>query len=170
MDRERRMTPLYRQPPSYAQEHGELEQYRSSLQANIACKNAIEKAIRENFDGMHLQTEGAKAVMAWYGPERTAFVLANTVQLKSWDGRFSRANQEWAAAMTMPDTEERRCAYCVESHPAVLDGFVAQVRRELAAREQPGLPRDKPSIRAQLAARPPQTTRPAPGAMEKGER
>lgn len=32
--------PLYPHTAAYAREHGELEQYRASLQANIACKNA----------------------------------------------------------------------------------------------------------------------------------
>ena len=33
-----RETPVYPFPASYAQEHGELEQYRASSRANIACK------------------------------------------------------------------------------------------------------------------------------------
>ena len=44
---------VYKHTAAYAREHGELEQYRTSLQANIACKNAIEAAIRQHFDGMH---------------------------------------------------------------------------------------------------------------------
>ena len=40
------MTPLYKHNAEYAREHGELEIYRSSMKANIACKEAIEAAIR----------------------------------------------------------------------------------------------------------------------------
>lgn len=45
---------VYAHSAAYAREHGELEQYRISRNENIACKNAIEAAIRDNFDGMHL--------------------------------------------------------------------------------------------------------------------
>lgn len=33
-----RETPLYSQSGTYAREHGELEQYRASNEANMACK------------------------------------------------------------------------------------------------------------------------------------
>ena len=39
-------TPIYPYPAAYAQENGELEQYRASMKALDACKRAIEKAIR----------------------------------------------------------------------------------------------------------------------------
>lgn len=166
-----RDAPLYRQPASYAREHGELEQYRASLKANIACKQAIETAIRENFDGMHMNEEAVRRTLAAYGPERTSFVLASTIQMKDWDERFSPANKEWAIRITVSDPEERRCAYSVESHPAVLDGFIRQVRESLEpAREQPARVDGKPSIRAQLAANLAQTARPAPEARDKGAR
>jgi len=37
-----RELPVYRYPGSYAHEHGELEQYRASRKANIACAAAID--------------------------------------------------------------------------------------------------------------------------------
>ena len=52
----------------------------------------------------------------------------------------------------MFETEDRRLAYLINSHPTLLDGFVNMVRKELdAMREQP---EQKPSIKAQLAAKP----------------
>ena len=60
-------TPLYPHTAAYALEHGELEQYCASLQANIACKNAIEAAIRQYFDGMHLNEAAVTEVMSAYG-------------------------------------------------------------------------------------------------------
>ena len=90
-------TGLYKHTAAYALEHGELEQYRASLQANIACKNAIEAAIRQHFDGMHLNEAAVTEVMAAYGKERVCSVVANTLQQKSWDGRFSPSNKAWAA-------------------------------------------------------------------------
>ncbi len=166
-----RELPVYRQTPSYARGHGELEQYRASLKANIACKDAIEAAIRENYNGSHLDRQASARVLSAFGPERTSFVLANTVQLKNLDGRFSPTNKEWAGRFTILDSEERRCGYSVESHPDKLDGFIRQVREALEpAREQPTRTGGKPSIRAQLAASAAQASRPTPEARDKGAR
>lgn len=133
-------TPLYPHTAAYALEHGELEQYRASLQANIACKNVIEAAIRQYFDGMHLNEVAVTEVMSAYGKERICYVIANTLQQKSWDGRFSPSNKEWAAqfeiaAAVRPDYDSRG-AFVVDSHPAVLDGFTGLLRREY---EKPSL-------------------------------
>lgn len=164
-------TPLYRHPASYARAHREREQYRASLRANIACKDTIEAAIRDSFDGMRLSEDAVRRTLAAHGPERTAFVLANTVQMKDWDGRFSRANKEWASQITVSDSEEQRSRYTVESHPAVLDGFITEIRKELAAaREQSARTEGRPSIRARLAANADQVSRPAPEVKDKGAR
>ena len=42
-------TPIYFHSATYAHEHGELDQYRASHKANIACKEAIEQAIADNY-------------------------------------------------------------------------------------------------------------------------
>ena len=132
--------PLYPHTAAYALEHGELEQYRASLQANIACKNAIEAAIRQHFDGMRLNEAAVTEVMAAYGKERVCFVVANTLQQKSWDERFSSASKAWAAqfeiAATVRPDYDSRGAFVVDSHPAALDGFTGLLRREC---EKPSL-------------------------------
>ena len=93
--------PVYRQTGMYAREHGELDQFRQSNVANIACRAAIEKAISENFDGMRLRADAVAQVLSEFGADRVQFVLANTVRQKSWDGRFSRENKAWAAAFSI---------------------------------------------------------------------
>lgn len=77
--------PIYPHSAAYAQEHGEKAQYRASYQANIACKNEIERAIAQYFDGMHLDERAVQSVLDAYGAERTLYVLANTIQRKDWD-------------------------------------------------------------------------------------
>ena len=86
--------PVYRQNAAYAREHGELEQYRVSHQANIACKEAIEQSIDQNYDGRRLAKGTADKVMQKFGPERVMYVLANTIQQKGWDGRFHPYNND----------------------------------------------------------------------------
>ena len=143
--------PVYRQTGMYARENGELEQFRQSNIANIACRAAIEKAIAENFDGMRLRNDAAAQVLDAFGSERVLFVLANTVQHKDWDGRFSRENKAWAAAFSIePDVimgMDRRLQFIVNSHPAVLDGFI-RMAREAAQNQQ------SRSVRDQLVHKP----------------
>lgn len=128
-------TPIYKYTGAYAREHGELEQYRASMNADKACKSAIEAVIREKFDGMHLEHDTAKVVIAEFGYDRVNHVLANTVQQEEWDGRFSHDNKDWAKTFVIPDDKDgfgsdRRRDCVVESHPAVLDGFINQARHE----------------------------------------
>ena len=146
-----RAIPIYQQSGEYAREHGDMDAFLASWKANTACRDAIDAAIREGFDGMYLNAD-VKGVLAEFGPERVSYVLAATVQGKTWEPRFSRSNHAWAASVPVFDTENHRLAYLISSHPAVLDGFVNMVRKELdAMREQP---EQKPSIKAQLAAKP----------------
>ena len=91
--------PIYFESEVYARDHNQVDAYRFSMQENIACKEGIERVIRENFDGMHLNQNVIQPVIARFGAERVAYVLANTLQLESWDGRYSRTNQEWASAV-----------------------------------------------------------------------
>ena len=135
-------TPVYYQSIAYARQHGELEQCRLSHLANIDCKRDIDKTISAHFDGIRLERKAAPEVIERFGAERVALVLAATVQTKSWDGRFSQANKDWAFSFDFPDPVndlgfDRRQDYAVETHPAILDGFINQVRMEIRALEHP---------------------------------
>ena len=127
---ELRTTTTYSHTAAYASEHGELEQYRASNRANLQCKEAIEAAVREHFDGMYLNQDAAKGVIQTYGLDRVMLVLANTVQLQDWDGRYSHRNKEWAKTIPNYNSDTVRRGYALNSHPAVLDGFIDLVREE----------------------------------------
>lgn len=115
-----------------AKRNGELEQYRESFRENVRCAAAIKEAINQNFDGMHLNHDVAKPVIAEFGYDRVNFVLANTLQQLDHDGRFSRDNKEWAKGFFIPENKAnpRNYEFIVTSHPAVLDGFINQARKE----------------------------------------
>ena len=140
---------------AYAREHDELELYRASHKANIACKGAIEESIRQNYDGCHLDSAAAKQVLDEYGADRTMFVLAVTVREKDWDERISRDNKAWAK--TVPVTpnkdawgEDRNTSYVVSSHPGLVNLFISDTRKEVAARSQEK--QKKPSVLKKLQA------------------
>ena len=126
-------TYLYPYSAAEARERNELSLWRESHKANIACRNAIEDAIRQNFDGMNLQTDCLKAVLDEYGYKRTAWVLANTLHELKWDGRFSYANKHWAEKIYIPTDLNHNSDFVVRSHPAVLNGFVSFYRKAVQA-------------------------------------
>ena len=108
------ITPFYYHSRKFAEEHGQLDAYRTSLRANQSCKEAI------------LDEAAVTEVVQEFGSERVFYILANTVQLKSWDGRFSGKNRQVLSPVPMIDAEETRLTYAVTSHSAVLDGFISQ--------------------------------------------
>jgi len=128
--------PIYKYPAAYAREHDELEQYRASYKANVACKNAIETAIRDNYRDNCLGKEAVKQVADQFGYERMFFVLANTVQRKDFDGRISHNNKDWAKTIHVFEDknyfgEDRRSSFEVDAvNPGLTDIFINQVRRE----------------------------------------
>jgi len=147
-----RAIPLYKESIMYAKEHGEIDVFRASHEANISCRDAIEAAIQTGHDGLRLSHDAAKDVLAEFGPERVTHVLAATLLDRQEDGRFSRDTMAWATSVPMFDTGNLRRDYAINSHPTVLNGFVGLARKEMdAMREQA---EKKPSIKAQLAAKP----------------
>ena len=139
---------------TYAREHDELPPYRASNQANIACKEAIEKAIGDNYRDNRLNSQAVmEEVSADFNMDRISYVLANTVQFKDWDGRISHANKEWAKTIPIvPNADawggDRNCYFVVDqAHTGLVDLFVTHFRKELekAPKEK------KPSVLDKLA-------------------
>lgn len=128
--------PVYPYPTSYAHEHGELEQYRASHKANIACRDAIDTAIADHYRDNRLGNGAVKQVVEQFGYDRTLYVLANTVRQKEWDGRISRDNKEWAKTIPVYEDKDswggdRRCEFVVDkAHTGLMDLFTTQARRE----------------------------------------
>ena len=68
-----RNTPVYKYPASYARENNELEIYRASNKANIACKEAIQAAISGHYSDNSLHPGGVKEVVEQFGFDRFTF-------------------------------------------------------------------------------------------------
>ena len=74
-------------------------------------------------------------VIEQFGYTRTLYVLANTVQQKEWDGRFSPANKTWAKTVDIPPNPdgfggERNLDFVVDGHPGLVDLFLSQARQD----------------------------------------
>ncbi len=119
-----------------AEEAMRREQEKLEHGIRVECKNAIEQAIAEKFDGYTLPRDTAEGVIRQYGKERVEIVLANTITHLSHDGRFSPNNKEWAKSL-VPSADWQTRDYIVTSHPAVLDGFTNQARRYIERDREP---------------------------------
>lgn len=116
-----------------ARKNGELEAYRESWRLNQACAVSIKDAINDSYKGNYSYdlASALGAVTTEYGTERVQVVLANTVEYKDYDGRFSHDNKQWAKSIQLPDMPRERLAdFVCEAHPAILDGFINHARKE----------------------------------------
>lgn len=86
---------MYPYTAKEARDRGELEVWRANFRTNCACAGAIELAIHRDFDGMHLKDGCAKSVIDQYGYRRVGYVLANTLQLHAYDGRYGDGFIQW---------------------------------------------------------------------------
>lgn len=136
--------PVYPHSATYAHEHGELVEYRASHQANIACRDAIDAAVREHYRNNRLDFAAVEQVAERFGLERTLHVLAVTVRHKDWDGRISSDHKTWAKAMPIPDDKDafgndHTLAYVVDqTHPGLVNLFVTKARR-MEKEQQPSI-------------------------------
>ena len=135
-------TPVYFHSGAYAQEHGELDQYRASRKANMACKEAIEQAIADHYRDNRLDSACVRQVLQQFDYERIFYVLANTIRQKEHDGRISRDNKAWA--QTIPVCEDKdgfgydRNVYSVvdRSHTGLMDLFLTQTREDFKMKQE----------------------------------
>ena len=127
--------PVYKGTLAQAMEERDVDAYLDSRKLNIDCKKAIEEAIALKFDGLHLEEDAATQVLEQFGEERMTFVMANTLRELSYDGRFSRQNKDWAEHIEIPENinqgKNLNQDYVIESHLAVLDGFIDMASAEI---------------------------------------
>lgn len=147
--------PLYRETAAYAREHDELDAYRTSFQANVACKQAIEKAINANYHDNRLDTNCVQGIIDRFGQERVEHVLAATVTVKSWDQRFSASNRVWAVTHCIPEDDngmgDRRRRLAVDQcHPGLTDLFITAFRKKVREAERAQEPPKRESVLAML--------------------
>ena len=77
-------TYLYPYSAKEARERNELSLWRESHRANIACREAIEDAIRRNFDGMNLDPECLTPGTTFRGMNGTLPISPFEVILPYW--------------------------------------------------------------------------------------
>lgn len=134
-------TPLYLHDYTYAQKQKESCYFFASHNANVACKEWIEKSIDQYYKDDRLDSKVVQAVLQRFNADRVLYVLANTVQQKKWDGRFSVDNKKWADTVTIPEKVTNkfdfRSEYIVDRcHTGFTDLFLTLLRKQIADSQQ----------------------------------
>lgn len=119
--------PLYMWSLDYAVRSNERDLWRESYRENCDCARAIEQAINKNYRDNCLN-DCIQPIIERYGFDRVNWVLANTIQEKQDDGRFSQENKAWAKGFYIPQ-DDVRWHFCVEAHPGLTNIFTNQARR-----------------------------------------
>lgn len=146
------MIDLYRQSRSEAEKCNELDFWKESYDENIRCRDAIDTAIHENFDGLYLSDKGCKKVLAEFGYDRTMWVLSSSILSKTYgtgDRGYSQEKKNWAKSI-IPNyfPREQFVEFVPKFRADVVEMFIDQVclkyeslglvgKKECAASEEP---------------------------------
>ena len=109
--------------------HSDFERLKSNPYQEHEAITAARDLMYEDKNAYH-------CIMLLDEYDRTMWVLAATVKNKSFDGRFSNVNKGWARTIIPSHLDKYEFdEYAVQSHPAVLNGFIDSVRAEYEALE-----------------------------------
>ena len=107
----------------------ETSYYHGSRKRNTECARAIDGAIhvsccKPNYYNLEL---AAMSVIHAYGFARVMAVLAYQLQRSDWDGRYSRANKDWAKGCSLP--KPAFSGAVLNAHPTLIEDFTSYVRK-----------------------------------------
>ena len=132
--------PVYKDYLDVATEKGEKPLFVASQKLNHECSQAIDRALSENSKSgpmagtKYVNTEKAiNGVIAEYGAERVAWVLAGNIQAAESDGRISQKNKDWAKDYDIP----KNSVYHLNAHRTIVDSLVNTFRKFEQERAMP---------------------------------
>jgi hypothetical protein len=129
-------------------ENLELKNEPASIMSNEACAASIDEAIRASYLGEYRYDLNAavKSVVDEYGTQRVSAVLAAYLADTDFDGRFSGANKAWAKSHGEFPREDAQPRFVINTHRAVLDGFITKFRKSFEHQNK------KPSLHDKMEA------------------
>lgn len=121
--------PLYTQSRETAQKQGGISLWQQSHAENIRCAQAIRNAIDKHYDGYRLDPAAAQPVIEEFGYDRIFWVIANTIQIKDGDGRFSYDNRGWADRIHIPH-DRQNIDFLIDGRSGLLDLFLNEAKEQ----------------------------------------
>ena len=122
------MKPLYRHAFSEAKCNDDIFSWRESRKENIRCRDYLDSEIREKFDDAHLPPECVGNTVKEFGCDRTMWVIANTINERTHDGRICCENRDWASSLRIPNNRSNY-DFALDSHSCLVEGLANQVRQ-----------------------------------------
>ena len=147
-----RAVPVYLYSLEQAAERGEKDVCIQSRILNAKLMQQLEPLFSTYYDGRSVHQNIVRALFAEFGPERTSAVLANIIQNRPWEGRFSAENRKWAQTIPLPEGENWNRLTACNVHPGLLDVLTTEVRREIRAQEREHNPDQASSLADRLEA------------------
>lgn len=133
-DIEKKVVPFCRDDLLASKEKDQLAEWRASFRENGNCAKALDKAMSDNFADNRMDTKKVlDTVVAEFGFERTAHVLAAQVFNHNWDGRYHSDVKDWAKEQMKDfsaDFIEESRDYYLNSHPILIDGVAKTAMTE----------------------------------------
>lgn len=133
-DIEKKVDPFCRDDLLASKEKDQLAEWRASFRENGSCAKALDKAMSDNFTDNRMDTKKVlDTVVAEFGFERTAHVLAAQVFNHDWDGRYHSDVKDWAKEQMKDfsaDFIEESRDYYLNSHPILIDGIAKTAMTE----------------------------------------
>ena len=147
--------PVYYKDLKQARADGELEQWRSSHKATQACAEQFQREYERAY-GERQVPQFLQQMVDRYGTERCKIVIASTIQLSPYDGRYSQDMKEAAAKVVIPgkNTEplhDRRLDYHINCHPVTVNVAMRDLLVIERQQEEPAQrPKRKESVLGKL--------------------
>jgi hypothetical protein len=129
--------PVYMQSFSEAKESGEVDCWRASHLETQACARKFNEDFGMAYHERRMP-EFLEQMVEQFGMERCKIVLASTIQLADYDGRYYPKTKEEAAKVVIPgenredSQHDSRMRYRVDCHPVMVNSAF----RELVRMEQ----------------------------------
>lgn len=122
------MKHLYRNSLREAKSTDRVQLWKDRLCENIRCRDFLDKVVAERFDGYNLPSECVQQTVKEFGFDRTMWIIANTIEQLSGDGRICRDNRTWAKSFNIPKSE-RNSEFALNCHSCLVDGLAGQVQK-----------------------------------------
>ena len=122
------MKALYRHSLDDAKHNDDIASWRESHNENIRCRDFFDNEIREKFDGYTLPKDCVNNTVKEFGYDRTMWVIANTINERTHDGRICRENRDWASGLRIPNNRNN-CDFVLNAHSCLIEGLANQVQR-----------------------------------------
>lgn len=133
---QKRAEPVYLKTWEQAVSLGEQKLYNQSCSLNEEFMSDVTREISRTYKGRSFDSSVSRYLLAKYGAQRSSALLANVIQHRPWEGRFSPDNRQWAQSVSLPhDRAWDRLSQC-DTHPGLLNELTTSVRQEIRTQQQ----------------------------------